>query len=107
MVWNENSIKPSAEGFYLTTHLVAQMCGSYDSGSYAWECHISYFDGEYWEDSGVLAWTELPCAYYTPDDEKKEKLLQVAFENDVLYEEKMRKAMYRFNLKSSSNKCPW
>lgn len=84
--WKENSIKPEEEGYYLTTHLRPQMYGSCGGESYGWETDVSFFNGELWEDGGVLAWKELPYPYYTTDDEKEKELLQNAYENDTDYE---------------------
>ena len=80
--WKENSIKPKTEGYYLVTILRPQMFGFGGGESYAWEMCIAHFDGKIWRTCGVLAWAELPDAYFTDDESKKTKLIENAYLND-------------------------
>ncbi|MBP5423871.1 MAG: hypothetical protein J6Y78_15650 [Paludibacteraceae bacterium] len=86
--WKENSIKPEEAGYYLTTKLVPMMYGSRGGESYAWETDVSYYDGELWQDYEVLAWTELPCPYFTTEHAKKIELVNNARTNDLERERK-------------------
>ena len=76
--WHLNTEFPEEPGYYLITEQ-----DSY-CGTYVWQTNAAFWNGEFWEYDGVLAWAEPPEPFATWDQDVRDTIFEQVYKNNEL-----------------------